>query len=172
MDTFHDFFEDWTKIKIPSEICPIFSAKLSNKMEKLNLRGLWTIQDHHIKEIITRCKNLTELELRYTQITDKSINTLIEYASENLVRLGVDTYSNVEFFKILELKSMSKLKVLNFYGEDLSLDERQSMKKYLAHVSINREPIQIACSNQRFQPENGLWDKPVKQIEVFQKRRF
>ena len=90
-------------------------------MEKLNLRGLWTIQDHHIKEIITRCKNLTELELRYTQITDKSINTLIEYASENLVKLGVDTYSNVEFFKILELKSMSKLKVLNFYGEDLGL---------------------------------------------------
>ena len=73
---------------------------------------------------------------------------------------------------ICELRSISKLKVLKFYVEDLSFDKRQSMKKYLAHVSINREPIQIACSNQWFQPENGLWDKPVKQIEVFQKRRF
>ena len=73
---------------------------------------------------------------------------------------------------ICELRSLSKLKVLSFYGEDLSSEEKPGLEKYLAHVSINREPIQIACSNQRFQPENGLWDKPVKQIEVFQKRRF
>ena len=82
----------------------ILSAKLSNKMEKLNLRGLWTVQDRHIKELVTRCEKLSELELRYTRITDHSIDILIQYASKNLVKLAVDTYSNVEFRKLLELR--------------------------------------------------------------------
>ena len=62
-------------------------------------------------------------------LSDKALKTIIEHASDNLEKLGIDTYVNLKVSHLYELKSMTKLKVLyfhigkpNFYLKISSLD--------------------------------------------------
>ena len=73
--------------------------------------GLYSnkVKDEHIETLVTRCKNLTSLDLRECDISDKSLNSLIQHIK--LEELNVCDCS-ISFTKILELKSMPRLKTL------------------------------------------------------------
>ena len=150
----------------------ILCEGLTTNVEKLSLYGLWYVEDCHVTKLLARCTKLTELDLRYTSISVTSVNTIIECASQNLVKLGIDTYSFVKFSKLLELSKMPRLKVLWFEGPESSGHEKEKMQKNLSYLSINQEVLQIAGSNQYFKPEEGFWDIHAISWNIFQRRRF
>ena len=63
-------------------------------------------------EINFRLKKLKNLDLSDTGITGKSLDSIIEYAKENLVTLNVAHTSKIKVSKFLELKSLTNLKYL------------------------------------------------------------
>ena len=64
-----------------------------------------------------------------------TVTTIICTQSQILVKLGV---SNVDFKKLLELRSMLRLKVLNF-DNIVTLDELVILKNQLPHLNINED---------------------------------
>ena len=46
---------------------------ITTKIEKLSLRSLYYVRDRHVKTLVKRCKNITELDLFDTAITEDSI---------------------------------------------------------------------------------------------------
>ena len=113
---------------------------------------------------------LSELDLFDTAITEDSITTIIRHLPESLVNLDVsesDSQSDnfIEYLKLLELKSMSRLKVLNCYS--LHSDEISSLRKQLPHLSVNSENLNIAQPKQTLISEDGFWEIKSKQVQLF-----
>ena len=113
---------------------------------------------------------LSELDLFDTAITEDSITTIIRHLPESLVNLDVsesDSQSDnfIEYLKLLELKSMTRLKVLNCYS--LHSDEISSLRKQMPHININSEDLKIAQSNQYAKSGEGFWEIKARQIQVF-----
>ena len=46
---------------------------ITTKIEKLSLRSLYFVRDRHVKTLVKRCKNITELDLFDTAITEDAI---------------------------------------------------------------------------------------------------
>ena len=93
------------------------------------------VKDRHVITLVNRCKKITDLNLMVTSISNNSVTTIIGTQSENLEKLGV---SNIDFKKLLELRSMLKLKVLNF-DNIVTLDELTILKNQLPHLNINED---------------------------------
>ena len=59
---------------------------------------------------------------------------------------------------------MPKLRVLHCWN--LKPDEISIVKNYLANVKINYFYLEVADSEQIFEPEDGIWDIKSNQIEL------
>ena len=59
---------------------------------------------------------------------------------------------------------MPKLRVLHCWN--LKPDEISIVKTYLANVNINDFYLEVADSEQTFEPEDGIWDIKSNQIEL------
>ena len=67
--------------------------KLTTKIEKLNLQELKSITDMHINKLVSRCKQISILDLKSTSITDDSLTSIIENLQSTLEELNVgNTY--------------------------------------------------------------------------------
>ena len=69
------------------------------------------------------------------------------------------TCMNVGYAKLIQMKSMLKLKVLNCYRKDVD-----NLKNYLPHLAINEKTITVAGN---LSPESGIWEIKSKQIRLF-----
>ena len=97
-------------------------------------------------------------------------DAIIEHSSENLSKLDVsesDSQSDnfIEYVKLLELRSMKRLKVLNCFS--LHSDEISSIRKQLPHLSVNSENLNIAQPKQQLKCEDGFWEIKSKQVQLF-----
>ena len=69
------------------------ASKLTTKIEKLNLQELKSITDRHINTLVSRCKKISDLDLKSTSITDDSLTSIIENLQSSLEELNVgNTY--------------------------------------------------------------------------------
>ena len=99
---------------------------LTPKIKKLNLSWIGKksarMKDEQIKTLVERCKEITSLNLQGSEITNKSITSIVENLQFSLEELGISYCSrNISYNKLLELKLMSKLKVLNCDGNDFKM---------------------------------------------------
>ena len=85
---------------------------LNEKVLKLNLGYQRFVKDDHITKLIPRCKRLEELNLNGTSISPNSLTCLIQNLKHSLVILRLCN-TNLNFYELLELRAMPKLKVLN-----------------------------------------------------------
>ena len=113
---------------------------------------------------------LSELDLFDTAITEDSITNIIRHLPNSLIKLDVSESESqsdnfIEYLKLQELKSISRLKVLNCYS--LHSDEISSLRKQMPQLSINTEDLKIAQPNQCLSSDEGLWEVKVQQIQVF-----
>ena len=123
-------------------ICTLVN-NLTDKIQQLKLNIQPNLNDEHVKTLVSRCKRITALDLSHCNITDISIDHIINYLSPTLEKLNANGCHKISDTKIMKLKSMPKLKVLHFAQESLVVD-MQMLKTELSHLSINEEKLKIA----------------------------
>ena len=78
-------------------------SNLTSKIEKLDLFDIPCLNDEHVKELVTRCNKITDLNLGgRNSITKQSMNFIIEHLQLTLVKLGV---KSVQFNCLISVKS-------------------------------------------------------------------
>ena len=141
---------------------------LTPKIEKLSLSCIgetsFSVKDEQIKTLVERCKNITSLDLeagRSSAITDDSITSIIKNLQHSLEELDVSFCENISYTKLLELKFMPKLKVLNCrrrWNREVERNLREQMPHLIANYP---RPLEIA-ENHSFL--TGLWDIKIKRF--------
>ena len=116
---------------------------LTENVRQLKLNIQPNLNDEHVKTLVSRCKRIAALDLSHCNITDVSIDHILNYLSPTLEKLNVNGCHKISDKKIMKLKSMPKLKVLHFAQESLIVD-MQMLKTELSHLSINEEKLKIA----------------------------
>ena len=90
------------------QLCPhsisFICNNLSTAIEKINLKNQ-KVDDNHLKNLVSRCKNIIELDLRQTLITEISLDPIIENLSESLESL-VWNGNPVDMMKLAQLKCL------------------------------------------------------------------
>ena len=101
---------------ITEEAVDYLVNNLTPNIERLSLGRLWNlIGDHEIEVLVSRCKKLNSLFLRQTNAGNDSLMNIIENLQDTLVNLCVE-HTSISSEALRELKSMSKLKILNCDG--------------------------------------------------------
>ena len=110
---------------------------LSPKISKLCLSSRYqsNLQDEHVTALVSRCNNIETLDLGRTGISSNSVTTIIDHLKPSLQELGLNEI-NVDVNKLLELKSMPKLKLLQC---EVSHNELKYLKEQIPHVKIIRD---------------------------------
>ena len=112
----------------------IVSSQLTPKVMKLSLGGLWEVQDEHINMLVVRCNRLFELDIDDTEVTNDSLFSIIEYLEQTLWKLDVNR-TKIDFSKLLELRSMPGLRILNC--QHLSYEDIEKLRIHLPHLCIS-----------------------------------
>ena len=141
---------------------------LPTSLEKLSFDCL---SDGYVKVIVNRCKKLTELDLFGAfDVTKKSITHIAEKLPQ-LVKLDVQL-TGIGIDSIIELKSLSNLKILNcdgYLGYHLT-------KSQLPNITINTEigsnlniamPLPLMFPEESIKVIDGFWDIVAKPIDLF-----
>ena len=97
------------------------------------------------------------------------MNNLRNSLEEFEISEGYET--KVTLATIMQLGSMPKLKVLNYYynpaNSNMTLIEQKAyVKDNLPHLSINKKSLAIGLHG-RDNPENGFWEIQSKQLKIF-----
>ena len=135
-----NILEDWAKRGDYITWIDYLVMNLPVTMEKFSIRGNlgYYLKDNHVEVLVKRCKQLTELDLSGIKITNKSLSNIIDESRE-LVKLDISGKEN-GITKIMELKSMPKLKVLNISEKHLeSHAQKENLTRKLPHLTINHD---------------------------------
>ena len=105
--------------------------------------------------------------MRNTSITSDSLIHIIENLQQTLEKLDVylcdDLTGDLTYAKLTMLKSMPKLKDLNYLG---SAGEIQDLKNVMPFVRIGEI---ITADERELSPADGIWDVEAKQLEFYKK---
>ena len=92
---------------------------ITKNIEKFGLAycGLGrTAIDHYINILVSRCNKIKSLNIALNSITDETLTSIMENLKSTLEELDIGTCCNITDSKLLEMKSMPKLKVLNYFN--------------------------------------------------------
>ena len=97
-----------------------------------------TMTDRQIETLVSRCNKITELDISCSELTDASITSVIKHLKQSLKKLDISGFSKVlmTFEKVLELKSMPNLEVLNYGFKSW---HTMVLRKKLPHLKINED---------------------------------
>ena len=141
-------------------------------VEVLSFNYMKLISDKHVKTLGSRCPKLKTLILAGTSITSESISIIIETMKTTLETLDVSLLFNFDILKLLELRTMPKLKTL--IGTGLAPVKEQLMG-YLPNLVIYEfdnvhEHCQFTCSSAgNLSESDGIWEIKAKQLNLFKK---
>ena len=113
----------------------VLAEVIPPNVEELNL-GCLDFMDNHVKILLSRCKKIKKLSLQSIWITDKTLTNIRHY-----LNLTLEELSFVEWYTtktgLLQLKSMPRLKRLNFYNKfERDCEEIQNLRQHLPHLMI------------------------------------
>ena len=141
-------------------------------VEVLSFNYMKLISDKHVKILGSRCPKLKTLILAGTSITSESISIIIETMKTTLECLDVSLLFNFDILKLLELRTMHKLKTL--IGTGLAPVKGQLMG-YLPNLVIYEfdnvhEHCEFTCSSTgNLSESDGIWEIKAKQLNLFKK---
>ena len=151
---------------------------LTKEIAKLCLQSEKNLTDEHVKALVGRCKKLTALDLLDTNITDESLNSIIENLKPSLEELDVSwcftgqSKSRRVYLacikKFIELNLMPHLRTLICRG--LKDGDIAKLRSELPNVCINKGCLKISNSDQVYEPMDGFWEIDAKQLKSFQSR--
>ena len=111
---------------------------LTSTILKVNLGYQYNLQDEHVKKLVKRCNNITQLYLSDTSITNNSLHSIIEQLKPSLEKLNLSG-TKIDFVELSLLKSMPALKTLicDFNPPDNEEEAIENLKQQLRHIIIN-----------------------------------
>ena len=117
-----------------------------------------------MKDLVERCKKLTSLTLGEPNwkiilsptVCDQIMTTIIENLNLTLEELNVSPFGNISYEKLLELKSMPKLRVLNYW--ERSVEELENLRKYLPDVKICQRRVAVALPKPDISSKSKIWE--------------
>ena len=94
--------------------------------------------DEQVEKLVSRCNRITNLSLDSNEkLTDASITSIINHLKHSLEGLEI-ACDEISFEKVLELKSMPKLRVLNYGFKSW---HTMVLRKKLPHLMINQVDV-------------------------------
>ena len=110
-----------------------FLAKnISPNVVKLNL-SQQDVEDDHVKILLGRCNKIKILDLGLTFVTKDLLKTIRKYLNLTLEELSM---SQLGYTSFLELKKMSRLKILNVYANKEDTKIIHNWSKHLPQLMI------------------------------------
>ena len=108
---------------------------LTPKISKFSLKGS-DVLDEHVNTLVSRCNKLTTLDLGATKITNNSVTSIIDHLKHNLEELYL-TANKIHLTKLLELRSMPKLKALKCsFRKGSEGSDGQNLKKQIPFAIV------------------------------------
>ena len=101
---------------------------------KIVYLALNNLTDKQTETLVSRCNGITELVLSYSELTDTSITSVIKHLKQSLEYLDIKGIQEISFEKVLELKSMPRLQILNYGFKSW---HTMDLRKKLPHLKIN-----------------------------------
>ena len=92
--------------------------------------------DEYIKILVSRCKKIKSLNLANTDNTDNSLTCIKENLEITLEELDISWCGKITDTKLLEMRSMPKLKVLNYF-KPWDRNNYEQLKKNLPQLTNN-----------------------------------
>ena len=117
----------------------VLAEVIPPNVEELNL-GCLDFKDNHIKVLLSRCKKIKKLSLQSVWITDESLRNISDYLNLTLEELNFSATRDTTKTGLSELKSMPRLKRLNFYNvfyHERDCEEIQKLRQHLPHLMIS-----------------------------------
>ena len=156
------------KTDLSEDIINLLVNNLTPKIQKLNLSciGYFSaysvcVKDEQIKTLVERCNKITSLNLQNSEITNKSITSIVENLQVSLEELGISHYKNVSYNKLLELKLMPKLRVLKYFDAWYHPEFEMNLKKDMPHLIFLRS-AEIAENRSN----NGIWEIKANKFQL------
>ena len=112
----------------------LFVNGLSTSVKKVGANP-YNVTDKHIETLVSRCNQIAYLDLSGTELTDTSITSVIYHLKQSLEYLDIYGSNKISFEKVLELKSMPKLRILK-YG--FKTWHTMVLRKKLPDLEINQ----------------------------------
>ena len=129
---------------------------ISSQLRKISLNSQIKVQDEHMAILVTRCKEIRELQLfGVFGVTNNSLDHIMK-GLRKLEKLDV-SLTQIDLMKILELRLMPELQNLNCQHVK-TVGGLKKLKEILPHLIINQERFNIADRSQTLKPEQGFWD--------------
>ena len=106
---------DFTGCRLSENCVEILANSLSSTVEKLGLGGVGTdAKDKHVVALVSRCNKIASLNLAFRDITDISLTSIMKNLKFTLEELDIGRCEKITYTKLLEMRSMPKLKALNY----------------------------------------------------------
>ena len=147
-----------------SKLFTAMASNLTPKIKKVDLSRNENLKDRHVKILVQRCNQISELDLSFTSITKDSVDSIAAHLNSSLEKLDV-SYTEIDSTALLQLRSVGTLKVLyclkHLSGKKIEKIKIKNLRKNLPQLSINKWQdalSSIAASTDTFDFENGLWE--------------
>jgi hypothetical protein len=153
---------DFASTELSKDSINFLVTNLNLHVEKIDLGCLMNFTDEHLKALVTRCNKLSVLNLLNTSISNDSLTHIIENLQQTLEKLDIYLCDDVTYAKLTKLKSMPKLKDLNYM---VNASQIEDLKKLMPFVRIGEL---ITADERELLPADGIWDVETEQLEKFQ----
>ena len=127
-------FVNGNDVWLDNEDKKILAKSVSPNVVNLNLNNHDVNNDNNFRILLIKV-----LILRGTLLTSDSLETIRKYLNLNLEELSLAYYEYVCFTGIIELTSMSRLRILNLYETKCISskgEESQNIRQHLPHIMI------------------------------------
>ena len=135
---------------------------LTKNIEKVGLACSSSVKDASIRILVSRCNKIKSLNLAFNYITDNSLISIKENLEYTLEELDVSGCYNIPHTKLLEMRSMQKLKVLNYFNPPRDCNY-EDLKKSLPQLTNNNpwekwKAWNVGASHSYFERRKHLWE--------------
>ena len=128
---------DFSNCRLSSESLNIFVCGITVNIEKVSLASSSSVTDASIRNLVSRCNKIKSLNLALNSITNNSLTSVKENLENTLEELEIGECSRIILHKakLLKMRSMPKLKVLNYFKPLES--NYEDLKKHLPQLTNN-----------------------------------
>jgi hypothetical protein len=106
---------DFSGCPLSDNCIELLVHNLSPNVKKLGLAYIKSIKDKHIAALVSRCDKITSLNLALnSMLTDISLTSIRKNLKLTLEELDMGRCRNITHTKLLEMRSMPKLKAVNY----------------------------------------------------------